>query len=71
MEKQVITVNDKEYDVSALDNNEIALLNHVNSLRNQIAEATFKLDQLRVAESAFATSLVNSLEKETVDESSE
>ena len=71
MEKQVITVNGKDYDISDLDDRELYLLKHIKSLREQLSEAQFKLEQLAASEKAFANSLVASLSKETSDEPSQ
>ena len=59
-----LTVNDKEYDVSDLTDREIYVLNQVKNLRQRIANARFELDQMVMAENAFAKDLVDSLTKE-------
>tara|TARA_R100000388_G_scaffold39879_1_gene30758 strand:- start:810 stop:1025 length:216 start_codon:yes stop_codon:yes gene_type:complete len=63
-----IIVDEKEYDVSDLDDKEMYYLKQVKILRQRIADARFNLDQLTVAESAFASTLIKSLSKETSDE---
>ncbi len=70
-DKNTITYNDKEYDVSDLDDTETYLYAQVRTLRKRIADARFDLDQLVAAENAFANTLVNSLTKENTDESDE
>ena len=67
-DKNTITYNDKEYDVSDLNDTETYLYAQVRTLRKRIADARFDLDQLVAAENAFANTLVTSLTKETVDE---
>lgn len=70
-DKNTITYNDKEYDVSDLNDTETYLYAQVRTLRKRIADARFDLDQLVMAENAFANTLVNSLTKENIDESDE
>ncbi len=67
-DKHTITYNDKEYDVSDLDEKETYVYAQVRTLRKRIADARFDLDQLVAAENAFANTLVASLTEETVDE---
>jgi len=63
-DKQTITYDGKEYDVSDLDDKEAYTYAQVRTLRKRIADARFDLDQLVMAENAFANTLVNSLTKE-------
>ena len=70
-DKNTITYNDKEYDVSDLNDTETYLYAQVRTLRKRIADARFDLDQLVVAENAFVNTLINSLTKENTDESDE
>ena len=63
-DKQTITYDGKEYDVSDLDEKEAYMYAQVRTLRKRIADARFNLDQLVAAENAFANTLVNSLTKE-------
>ena len=70
-DKQTITYDGKEYDVSDLDDKEAYLYAQVKTLRKRIADARFDLDQLVAAENVFANTLVNSLTKENTDESNE
>lgn len=63
-DKQTITYDGKEYDVSDLDEKEAYMYAQVRTLRKRIADARFDLDQMIAAESAFANTLVTSLIKE-------
>jgi len=63
-DKQTITYNGKEYDVSDLDDKEAYMYAQVRTLRKRIADAKFDLDQMIAAENAFANTLVTSLTKE-------
>ena len=64
VDKQTITYDGKEYDVSDLDEKESYMYAQVRALRKRIADARFDLDQLAAAENAFANTLVISLTKE-------
>ena len=63
-DKQTITYDGKEYDVSDLDEKEAYIYAQVRTLRKRIADARFNLDQLVEAENSFANTLVTSLTKE-------
>jgi len=58
----VITVNDKEYDVDEMTDTQKVLLNHVNDLERKMASTQFNLDQLVIGREAFVERLVNALE---------
>lgn len=64
VDKQTITYDGKEYDVSDLDEKESYMYAQVRALRKRIADARFDLDQLVAAENAFANTLVIALTKE-------
>ena len=61
-EKTPITVNDIEYNVEDMTDEQKALLNHVNDLGRKMDNARFNLDQLSVGRDAFVARLANSLE---------
>jgi hypothetical protein len=63
MTEEKITVEGKEHDVSDLDDKEIYVLKQVKLLRQRIEDARINLDQLVMAERAFANTLVSSLQK--------
>ena len=63
-DKQTITYDGKEYDVSDLDEKEAYMYSQVRVLRKRIADARFDLDQMITAENAFSNTLVTSLTKE-------
>ncbi len=58
----VITVNDKEYDVDSMTDTQKTLLNHVSDLERKISSTQFNLDQLVIGRSAFVDRLVFALE---------
>ena len=71
VDKQTVTYDGKEYDVSDLDEKETYIYAQVRTLRKRIADARFDLDQMVVAENAFANTLITSLQKENTDEQHE
>ena len=70
MTEEKITVEGKEHDVSNLDDKEIYVLKQVKILRQRIEDARINLDQLVMAERAFANTLVSSLQKGETNEES-
>lgn len=64
----VITVNDKEYNIDKMTDNQKVLLSHVNDLDRKIGSTQFNLDQLVIGREAFVERLVNNLENETEEE---
>lgn len=64
---QMITIGGNEYNFEELEDNQKAMVNHVASLNNKIAQARFDLDQLNVAQKAFSDMLLASV-KETKPE---
>ena len=71
-ESTKITINEKEYEIDSLDEQEKYFVHQVNTLRQRIAEARFNLDQLTAAEGQFINQLVSSVnakEEEANEES--
>jgi peptidoglycan hydrolase CwlO-like protein len=62
-EKQTatITINDKDYSLEDLSNDQKTLIAHIQDLDRKIRSAQFNLDQLNVGRDAFANALNNSL----------
>ena len=60
--EQTITINDKEYKVSDLSQDQLTYINHINDLDRKIASSKFNLDQLSVGKNAFMNALNQSLE---------
>ena len=67
-ENRIITIDGKEYDFEELEDNQKAMVNHVASLNNKIAQARFDLDQLTVAQDAFSKMLVASVTEPKTEE---
>lgn len=64
---QTITINDKEYNVEDLTQEQVALVNHVSDLDRKISSAQFNLDQLNVGRNAFMNLLTESLSESEED----
>ena len=62
--EQTITIEDKEYKVSDLTVEQVALVNHVQDLDRKIGSSQFNLDQLNVGRSAFMNLLTENLAEE-------
>ena len=65
--EQTITIDDKEYKVSDLTEEQVALVNHVADLDKKLSSARFNVDQLNVGRNAFMSLLTESLNKESDD----
>ena len=60
---QKVTINDTEYSVDDLTQEQVAMVNHVADLDRKISTAQFNIDQLNVGRNAFMTMLTNSLDE--------
>jgi hypothetical protein len=68
-EQTPITVNEKEYILQDMTEQQQAMVNHINDLDRKLASARFNVDQLAVGREAFVNMLSQSLEAEDeVDE---
>ena len=67
-EKNLITVNDIEYNIEDMTDAQKAMLNHVQDLDRKLGNAQFNLDQLSVGREAFVKMLADSLEAPAEDE---
>lgn len=70
-EKTPITVNDKEYFVEDMTEDQRTMLNHVQDLDRKLANARFNMDQLAIGRDAFVNMLAASLESENAVEEAE
>ena len=61
-EKKTIVVNDVEYNVADLTEQQIVVVNHITDLDRKLSNAKFNIDQLQVGREAFVQMLANSLE---------
>ena len=63
-EQAKVTINDKEYVVEDLSDEQKAMINHIADLDRKINSSRFNLDQLMFGKDAFFNSLNASLESE-------
>ena len=61
-EKTPIVINDKEYLVEDLTQEQQAMVNHVSDLDRKLSSARFNVDQLSIGREAFVNMLARSLE---------
>ena len=61
-EKTPIVINDKEYLIEDLTQEQQAMGNHVSDLDRKLSSARFNVDQLSVGREAFVNMLARSLE---------
>ena len=65
-EKKTITVNDKTHNLEDLNEQQVAMVNHLHDLERKLGNARFNVDQLSVGKEAFIKLLEESLEAQTV-----
>ena len=63
-EKSVVKIDDKDYDIESLSDEQKVMVNHVVDLDRKLQSAEFNLIQLRFGKQAFVDALKVSLEKE-------
>jgi len=61
-EKTPIVINDKEYLVEDLTQEQQAMVNHISDLDRKLSNVKFNLDQLNVGREAFVNMLTKSLD---------
>jgi len=57
-----IVVNDKEYDIEGMTDQQKVMINHITDLDRKLSTTQFNLDQLNIGREAFVNMLANSLE---------
>ena len=67
----VLTLDEKEYVIDEMTDEEKMLLNHINDMQSKINTNQFMRDQLEVGKEAFINKLRESLEAEPVKEEAE
>tara|TARA_R100000278_G_C5344588_1_gene119528 strand:- start:38 stop:277 length:240 start_codon:yes stop_codon:yes gene_type:complete len=68
-ESQVVVINDTEYKVDELSEEQLILVNHVADLDRKIAGSQFNLDQLQGGRKFFMRKLEKALEDDEIVES--
>ena len=66
-EKNMITVNDKEYNVAELNQNQQYFIAQIKDLDVKVNNLKFQLDQVSVAKESFTQALIKSIETEEVE----
>ena len=61
---QTVTIDDTEYKVDDLSQEQVVLVNHISDLDRKINSSRFNLDQLIFGKDAFFNALNTSLEAE-------
>jgi len=67
-DKDMITVEDKEYDVAEMTAEQQMYVAHLRNLNAKAANMRMDLDQLQAAYNAFSNTLTASLQEEDTDE---
>tara|TARA_B100002049_G_C15772582_1_gene247365 strand:+ start:84 stop:296 length:213 start_codon:yes stop_codon:yes gene_type:complete len=60
-EKTAITVNDEEFFIEDMTDEQKAMINHIQDLDRKIQTSQFNLEQLNFGKNAFVNALSNSL----------
>ncbi len=60
-EKTPITVNNEEFFIEDMTDEQKAMINHIQDLDRKIATSQFNLEQLNFGKNAFVNALSNSL----------
>jgi hypothetical protein len=63
-EKSVLKIEDKEYDIEAMSNEQKAMINHIQDLDRKLQSSEFNLIQLRFGKQAFVDALKVSIDKD-------
>ena len=62
-EKPVLKIEDKEYDIESMNDEQKSMINHVADLDRKLQSAEFNLIQLRFGRQAFVDALKASIDK--------
>tara|TARA_X000001382_G_C3136945_1_gene168239 strand:- start:683 stop:916 length:234 start_codon:yes stop_codon:yes gene_type:complete len=63
MTDNVITIAGKEYEESTMDSQQMYLINQIRDLQSKAGSFRFQLDQVQVAQDAFTTALIKTVEE--------
>ena len=64
-EKQMVKIDDAEYDIEEMTDQQKAMLKHIADLEQKLANARFNLDQLQFSRQAFIDALKASLNEKS------
>ena len=62
-EQPVLKIDDKEYDIESMNNEQKAMINHIADLEKKLQSSEFNLVQLRFGRQAFVDALKASIDK--------
>ena len=62
-EKPVLKIDDKEYDIESMNNEQKSMINHIADLDRKLQGSEFNLIQLRFGRQAFVDALKASIDK--------
>ena len=63
-EQPVLKIDDKEYDIESMNNEQKSMINHIADLDRKLQSSEFNLIQLRFGRQAFVDALKTSIDKE-------
>ena len=63
-EQPVLKIDDKEYDIESMNDEQKSMINHIADLDRKLQSAEFNLIQLRFGRQAFIDALKASINKE-------
>ena len=70
-EKPVLKIDDKEYDIESMNNEQKSMINHIADLDRKLQSAEFNLIQLRFGRQAFVDALKASIDEAPDSDDSE
>ena len=63
-EKPILKIDDKEYDIESMNDEQKTMINHIADLDKKLNSSEFNLIQLRFGRQAFVDALKTSIDKE-------
>ena len=63
-EKPILKIDDKEYDIESMNDEQKSMINHIADLDRKLKSSEFNLIQLRFGRQAFVDALKTSIDKE-------
>lgn len=61
--KPTITIDEKEYDIESMSNEQKGMVHHIVDLNNKLESARFNITQVQVSRDAFVNMLKASFDK--------
>ena len=63
-QKPILKIDDKEYDIESMNDEQKSMINHIADLDRKLKSSEFNLIQLRFGRQAFVDALKTSIDKE-------